>query len=196
LSVLTLSQDDPPSPPKRPVVHAPRKDADAHFQFRDEAEPGAEPDRPKSHQHQQGMNLYHDSVSTDDSTPIANAQSNTTNTNNSRRGNDFGAHYSMTDSPTGADPSVRDPKRTTRGDMEQHWAFSEPKSEQKIYKTAGDGMGGRKGGTDWMIGESDQKIYKTAGDGMGGRSGNRSWGIGDDSDPEVQASKSGRGRRG
>lgn len=77
---------------------------------------------------------------------------------------------------------------------EQHWAFSAPRTDQKIYKTAGDGMGGRKGGTDWMIGEGEQKIYKTAGDGMGGRSGARSWGIGDDSDPDVQAAKAGRGR--
>ena len=86
------------------------------------------------------------------------------------------------------------------GENEQYWGFSAPKVENKIYKTAGDGMGGRAGARDWMIGEPDKKIYKTAGDGMGGRkttTGGRGWGIGDDSDPEVNdtdARYRGRGR--
>ena len=54
--------------------------------------------------------------------------------NSTRTGQKFGAHYSMTD--------------------------ASPMEHKKIYKTAGDGMGGKKG-TD------------------------RRWGFGDDSDPDV-----------
>jgi hypothetical protein len=71
-------------------------------------------------------------------------------------------------------------------------------TEKKIYVTAGDGMGGRKGDYNPILGETEKKIYVTAGDGMGGRkSAGRAWGFGDDSDPEVEAERSGgRSRRG
>lgn len=67
-----------------------------------------------------------------------------------------------------------------------------------IYVTAGDGMGGRKGGYNPILGETEKKIYTTAGDGTGNRKGGRSWGIGDESDPEVESERrsSGRNRRG
>ncbi len=80
--------------------------------------------------------------------------------------------------------------------MQQHWNFDTP-PKPKMYKTSGDGMGGRKTAGDFFTGEGEEtkKIYKTAGDGLGGRAGQRSWGFGDDSDPEVQAEKV-RGRRG
>jgi len=76
------------------------------------------------------MGLYQDPLYADERT--------TTNTglhvNNSRRGDDFGAHYTLTDDET--------------------------QKEKKIYKTVGDGMGGR-------------------------RANDRQWGIGDESDPDV-----------
>jgi hypothetical protein len=67
-----------------------------------------------------------------------------------------------------------------------------------IYTTAGDGMGGRKGGYNPILGETEKKIYTTAGDGTGNRKGGRSWGIGDESDPEVdtESRPSNRTRRG
>lgn len=67
-----------------------------------------------------------------------------------------------------------------------------------IYVTAGDGMGGRKGGYNPILGETEKKIYTTAGDGTGNRKGGRSWGIGDESDPEVdtESRPSNRTRRG
>lgn len=68
-------------------------------------------------------------------------------------------------------------------------------TEKKIYTTAGDGMGGRKGDYNPILGETEKKIYVTAGDGMGGRKASgRAWGFGDDSDPEVEAET--RSRRG
>ena len=120
--------------------------------------------------------------------------------NTGRRGDDFGAHYSMSDSP-GQNENAPPSKRSTRSDLEQNWQFEDAPTEKRMYKTAGDGMGGRKGGApSWMVPEVEKKIYKTAGDGMGGRAtagGGRSWGIGDESDPEVDADvrSSARSRR-
>jgi hypothetical protein len=67
-----------------------------------------------------------------------------------------------------------------------------------IYVTAGDGMGGRKGAYNPILRETEKKIYTTAGDGTGNRKGGRSWGIGDESDPEIETEtrSSGRTRRG
>ncbi len=117
--------------------------------------------------------------------------------NTGRRGNDFGSSMADTESQN---ENLPPSKRSTRSDMEQHWQFEDRKEiEKKMYKTAGDGMGGRKGGNPtWMQPEEEKKMYKTAGDGMGGRNiGARSWGIGDESDPEVDADvrPSVRGRR-
>jgi hypothetical protein len=149
------------------------------------------------------MNLYNDPVFDGESEAAPKPSGgNVTNTNNSRRSDDFGAHYSMTDSP-GAQQNENMPpskRSSTRGDMDQHWTFSEPQEEKKIYKTAGDGMGGQKGGYNWMTGENNsaQKVYKTAGDGMGGRTGGRGWAIGDEvgaRDDNADVRYSGRGRR-
>jgi len=123
-------------------VHAPRPDAEQHFQLTD-ISPAAGTEKPKSFQRQKGMGLYQDPLHADE-----RAQVNQTNVNNSRRDEDFGAHYSMTDAA--------------------------PLGEKKIYKTAGDGMGGRKGS-------------------------GRTWGFGDDSDPDVpdaDVRPSARNRRG
>lgn len=183
-------------------MHAARKDADTHFQLNDESSPVVS--KSISSQAHSGENLYQDPVS--DVVEGQKASNNaSTSTNNNRRGNDFGAHYSMTDSQQ--NENVRPPSnRGTRDDMKSSWAYETPPAEKKGYKTAGDGMGGRKGSApSWAVPEEEKKMYKTAGDGMGGRAtagGGRSWGIGDDSDPEVDANfvpsargAGGRGRR-
>lgn len=176
-------EEAPPSPPNRPIVHAARKDADSHFAFTDEGTPATE--KPKHHHYDHEMDLYKDSTRVENQSSSSNAD--IVKANNSRRGDDFGAHYSMTDVQA-QDENAKPNKRATRSDMAQHWQMEDPTPEKRIYKTAGDGMGGRKGGNPaWMAPEQDKKIYKTAGDGMGGRAmpgGGRSWGIGDDSDPE------------
>lgn len=129
------SQEDPPSPAKRNIVHAARKDADTHFKLTDESSPA--PEKPLHRQ--KGMGLYRDPLAADDGFTKEN---------------------------------VEPRKGAPRGDMDQHWAFGTP--------------------------QMDKKIYKTAGDGMGGRSGARSWGLGDDSDPEIngEAANRRRGRGG
>lgn len=154
--------------------------------------------------------LYHDPVTEDigaDETVKASSTT-TTNVNNARRGTDFDQHYTMTDNPqptSTASAAQSERPSSSRGgprtDMESHWAFDDAPKERKIYKTAGDGMGGRKGGvTAGAIGmyaqtEEPKKIYKTAGDGMGGKKGSgRLWGFGDDSDPEAIEDARVRGR--
>ena len=65
-----------------------------------------------------------------------------------------------------AQPQTENGRPTSRGqrsDMDQHWNFGTPLTETKIYKTAGDGMGSRKGTN---ADEQTTKQYKTAGDGM------------------------------
>lgn len=75
--------------------------------------------------------------------------------------------------------------KSRRGDEYQpHFKMGEVEAPKKIYKTAGNGMGGRKGApTLWDEPEAvDEKpIYKTYGNGMGGRRDNGlSWSIGDE----------------
>lgn len=85
----------------------------------------------------------------------------------------------------------RNEELNSRFDAPSPAGENQPKSQQpKIYKTAGDGLGGRAGARTWDIfgGEeedanTDKKrthIYKTYGNGMGGRrDGGSSWQIGD-----------------
>ncbi|KJX93531.1 hypothetical protein TI39_contig4297g00003 [Zymoseptoria brevis] len=186
-----VDEDYPPSPPKRPIVHAPRKDADSHFDMTDASEgPVKEYEVGKSLQRQKGMGLYQDPTMEDERTSYGSRSAEktvSTNTNNSRRGDDFGPHYSMSDnSPAGSKGAQAPNKRGTRTDLSTNWGFDgQVDAPKKIYKTAGDGMGSRKVAEEPTT--APKKIYKTAGDGMGSRSGGRAWGIGDESDPEIDA---------
>ena len=56
-----LKQDDPPSPAKRPIVHAARPDAE-HFEFTDEPPTPNDKEKTKSFQQQKGMGLYQDTI--------------------------------------------------------------------------------------------------------------------------------------
>ena len=118
-------------------MHAARKDADAHFQFTDESSP-AVTQRPASSSTSQGASLYHDPVSENfEDEPITKS--------------------------SGPAENGRPASRGQRADMTEQWNFGTPKAEEKIYKTAGDGMGSRKGAD---AGTQATKSYKTAGDGM------------------------------
>ncbi|KAI5371063.1 Putative NTF2-like domain superfamily protein [Septoria linicola] len=122
-----VDEDDQESPPKRPVVHQPRKDAEPHWELNDDS---PAPAKVKSLQRQKGLGLYGDPLHADDR--VQKAVSKPT-IDNARRGNDFEAHYSLTD--------------------------ESPAGPKKIYKTAGDGMGSRSGGRAWGIGdESDPEV--------------------------------------
>ena len=125
-----------------------------------------------------------------------------TNVNNNRRGQDHNPHFAMTDAAPAQGTAAyqtenNDPTKNTsnvvkaRDDQDPHWGFDgTPIKDKKVYKTAGDGMGGRAGARDWAIGEDDgpiqyggkggqKQVYKTAGNGMGGKKGTGlSWSIG------------------
>ncbi|EME49073.1 hypothetical protein DOTSEDRAFT_67951 [Dothistroma septosporum NZE10] len=158
-----VDEDDPSSPPKRPIVHAARKDAAPHFELVDDSPMPVGKiyktagDGMGSRKGGKGWWDIDSDREADES--ASRKKATTTNVNNARRGDDFGSHHAIADSsPTVV--KAQKTKPSTRPDQKSNWSHGE--SEGK-------------------------KIYKTAGDGMGSRSGGRAWGIGDDSDPEVDA---------
>ena len=193
-SLIWILKDDPESPPKRNIVHPPRKDHDTHYEISDDSPAGAAMPRKTS-----------------------------TNVDAARRGNDFASKYELADSsPANTKENTKPERQSFRGELEPTWSVADsPPKPRKIYNTAGDGMGGRKGAFNPIIGEPERPIYNTAGDGMGGRKGaynpilgeeqkkiyvtagdgmggrktsGRAWGFGDESDPEVD-NDTPRGRR-
>lgn len=112
------------------------------------------PEKAKSLQRQKGVGLYQDPLSTDERTSRT-----TTNVDGNRRGDDFGAHYNMSDDSPGA--KIPHDQRANRADMAANWGFESPLPERKIYKTAGDGMGGRAGARAWGIGDGKQRSIWT-----------------------------------
>ncbi|THX61730.1 hypothetical protein D6C90_09032 [Aureobasidium pullulans] len=140
--------EDQISPEKRPIVHAPRPDANAHFEIADDSPAG-----PKA--------------------PF----SNHTNVDKSRRGDEYQPHFNI-----GQSNGPKKIYKTAGNGMGGRagaptlWDEPEPPTPEKaIYKTYGNGMGGRRdGGLSWDIGDEGDSsrqpaIYKTRGDGMGGR---------------------------
>lgn len=182
-------QETPASPPKRPIVHAPRPDARAHFTIGDKSSPAQQ--------------SYHDEA------PNAKQALGTiTNVDNNSRARDA-PHFSMNDTSPATTANKRENRDPTAGhkqandskarrNNEASWGFDDtPIQTNKIYKTAGDGMGGRAGSRNWALGGDDEndelrsnayggktgqkQVYKTYGNGMGGRKDTGlSWAIGDD----------------
>lgn len=107
-------------------MHAARKDADTHFAFTDNSSPA--PEKAKSLQREKGMGLYSTHYQIEDDVPKSSQDK---------------------------DAPPHEVSRATRTDMAQNWGHGTPPKDKKIYKTAGDGMGGRKvaGGRGWGIGD-------------------------------------------
>lgn len=171
-----IDEEHGPSPPKRPIVHAPRPDANTHFEITDENTPdhGKRP-----------LNAV-------------------TNVNAARRYADHEPHFNIKSNAPANENTEPAAKNTSnvvkaRSDMVSNWNLSQmteptPTANKKIYKTAGDGMGGRAGSRLWDIGGEDEpeqyggrggvkQVYKTYGNGMGGRKGTGlSWSIGNTDD--------------
>ncbi|GAM90956.1 hypothetical protein ANO11243_090030 [Dothideomycetidae sp. 11243] len=167
-----IDEEAGPTPAKRPVVHAPRPDAKTNFEITDENTPEAQGKRPLKTE---------------------------TNINSARRHADHDPHFNLRNTTPGnenAPAKAVSNVTKARSDMESSWNFGQMQEEEtqkssKIYKTAGDGMGGRAGTRFWDVagddapeqygGQGGQKqVYKTAGNGMGGRKGQGlGWSIGD-----------------
>lgn len=178
---------DTESPVKRPVVHQPRPDAKPHFEFADDGTPDADKVAPskKGLLHNKGMGLYKDHVlGQDEDTPAAKKPlSNVTGVhiNNDNRLKDFGANWEMADqSPSTARPTQdrkvsEDTKKVIKG-LDAHWSLFDESPEQSkkenagtraIYKTHGNGMGGRKGAAPtWGFDDEETEAHATNGKGQ------------------------------
>ncbi|KAF2270462.1 hypothetical protein CC78DRAFT_133504 [Lojkania enalia] len=183
--------EDEGSPVRRPVIHKPRPDADAHFDFIDDGTPAADrkPAPQKGHLHNKGLGLYQDHVfhttsddegenshSGDAKKPLGDV---TTAVRNENRKKDFGSHWDMTDNSAGPQKTEfngtengnakhvpEDRKKVLKG-LDPHWGpYGESPEQSKKenmdahrgIKTAGNGMGGRKGTiSSWTLGGEDDE---------------------------------------
>ncbi|KAF1975822.1 hypothetical protein BU23DRAFT_632681 [Bimuria novae-zelandiae CBS 107.79] len=181
------------SPVRREVVHKPRKDADTHFEFKDDGTPDASRKKPftsKGRQHNTGLGLYKDHVTGGDTgnefdTPKGDSKgplNDVTHVNNEIRQKDFGAHWEMKDNSPGLH-RVSNNKPTQNQQkvlktMDANWGNYEPSPEGQKIKIAGNGMGGRSSASQWSLYDEDPESskkentgVKSMGNGMGGRKG-------------------------
>lgn len=167
-----------------PVVNqkAFRRDAEPHFEFKDDGEPSGEPrpSRPRGATHNQELGLYENNLYNEDgSAPTpgpARALGNITNL--SDRHKDFDAHFAIQDeSPNQGvhvQPKNSDNLNKAVNMMNANWSsYDQSPAAQKENKPqqtddtginiAGDGMGGRKGtNRDWLYGDVDEPTPKPA----------------------------------
>ncbi|KAF2754280.1 hypothetical protein EJ05DRAFT_154941 [Pseudovirgaria hyperparasitica] len=171
------SDDEEESPVKRPVVHQPRANLKAQFEFQDDSTPegNKKPVSNKGKVANAGMGLYKDHIlGEDEITPNAKKplENVTAQYNNENRRKDFGSQFEMKDaSPAASQQSTVDQrpmgqmgqtrKNVLESGMNAGWSLYDetPKSQskenqpRKIYNTAGNGMGGRKDAQQWNIGD-------------------------------------------
>lgn len=170
---------DEGSPVRRPVVHKARPDAEAHFEFVDDGTPEGQRKEAvsKGRLHNKGLGLYKDHVlgstsDDEDDTPKGDAKRPlndvTTHIKNENRQKDFGAHWEMRDDSPGPEKApfngnkLPENKKKVLKTMDANWGLYADSPEQPGIKTAGNGMGGRKG-TDasWTLyGESPTQAKK------------------------------------
>ncbi|KAK0256547.1 hypothetical protein B0A54_04612 [Friedmanniomyces endolithicus] len=160
-------QPDESSPVKRPIKHAPRVENESHFSIANSS-PAAVHEKSKSLQRQKGMGLYQDPLHADERTAVRPV----TNTNNSRRGNDFAPQHTVGEGTPSATEKAKDNtsknmgsnmSAQTRGDLDSNWDFGTPIQEKKVYKTAGNGMGGREAGAGSGSKHKRKRVLETTG---------------------------------
>lgn len=181
-----------------------RRDAETHFELRDDGEqvPKQERSRPKGSIHNDGLGLYKNNLFNQDGSDAPPERTLGNITNLKDRSKDFEPQWEMRDeSPAPAQPQRSQPIPEYRQKavkmMEANWSAvdqspAQEKENSRLAKPqpggrihiAGDGMGGKKGtNRDWMVGGDggDQGRIHIAGDGMGGKKGtNRDWMFGGD----------------
>jgi hypothetical protein len=195
------------SPVKFKKVDKPRKDAETHFEFRDDGTPDGERrliGRPRGAGQNTGLGLYKNNLYDDENGGRMGGdepQKLATIANTKDRRKDFDPHFSMTDDSPGAKPQqhvAEDRAKVIKG-MDANWAAYDKSPSQKenvpaspvtARSNTGTGKGPLSESTNTIPKRNDQhQGIATAGDGMGGKKGaGRQWGFGDDSDPEVEAS--------
>ncbi|KAF2750930.1 hypothetical protein M011DRAFT_474415 [Sporormia fimetaria CBS 119925] len=173
------------SPVRRPVVHKARPDADAHFEFADEATPEASRHKhttSKGNMHNKGLGLYQDHVlpGSDDNGDEASKGNTkrplgdvTSVVRNENRQKDFGAHFAFTDDSPGPQKTAsngnakmtENHKKVLKG-LDAHWDMydespqgskKETSVNDRPIKTSGNGMGGRLGTeSSWTYGDASE----------------------------------------
>ncbi|CAI6331571.1 unnamed protein product [Periconia digitata] len=186
------SVEEEGSPIRRPVVHKARPDADAHFDFEDEATPEGQRKlvSNKGRNANKGMGLYKDHVlgssgEEEGANPGDNKRGHndvTTHVRNDSRKKDFAPHFEMADnSPshgkTDTKAAVPEIKKKA---IQTNWKlYDDTPGNRGGINVAGNGMGGRKG-TEFSLYEdepedkTESRHIKSMGNGMGGRKGTKS----------------------
>lgn len=186
------------TPMKKPAQPKPRRDAETHFEFQDDGEPGDEPrltGRPRGTGHNTGLGLYENNVYSEDGSkpspgPAPRALGNITNLEDRRK--DFDPHFEMKDySPahgqTQEVPKVSEDRKKVVKMMESNWSvFDEPSVSQKENSAPASSRNGNGNGQKANRNVDDRGIA-IAGDGMGGRKGGPHWAIGDDDDVQTRS---------
>jgi len=187
------------TPAKKPSQPKPRRDAEAHFEFQDDGEPGDEPrliGRPRGTTHNTGLGLYENNVYSEDGSkpspgPAPRALGNITNLEDRRK--DFAPHFEMKDyspahgqSQEAPPPKVSEDRKKAVKMMESNWsAFEDPSSVSQKENNAP--VGARSNGAQKANRNVDERGITIAGDSMGGRKGGQHWAIGDDDDQQMRS---------
>ena len=165
------------------MVHKARPDQAAHFEFEDDGTPEGQRKAPpaKGRLQNKGMGLYRDHVTHstsddegdnayegDSKRPLGDV---TTAVRNENRKKDFGAQWEINDNSPAADNTTFDKSgngKILKSAMATNWEMYEQSPEQskkenvnsRAIKTAGNGMGGRKGtGATWSFGGGEEEEY-------------------------------------
>ncbi|KAB5580664.1 hypothetical protein GE09DRAFT_447565 [Coniochaeta sp. 2T2.1] len=184
------------TPVKKPAAPKPRRDAEAHFEFQDDGEPGDEPrliGRPRGTGHNTGLGLYEQNLyAEDDSNPTpgpARALGNITNLEDRRK--DFAPHFEMKDySPaphgqTQEQTKVSEDRKKAVKMMESNWsAFEDGSSGSQKENSAPQAARNGQAKNNRNV---DDRGITIAGDGMGGRKGGQHWSIGDNDDQQTRS---------
>ncbi|KAI9663645.1 MAG: hypothetical protein M1821_007135 [Bathelium mastoideum] len=210
------------SVPKRPVVHQPRRDAKAHFEFGDDGTPLAQKPAPRTNAMNKGLGLYENHVTGDEEEgnkaaksaeqngasaggPLTEAK--TTYINAGHRRKDFAPHWEMTDTSPGPAQSQQQQekdegkkaeprKKALPSQMQSHWT---------LYETSPEDPRATKLTTTTTAEAEAGKENARAGSGAGieqkvgtkvGKQMQRSWDFGDDGDTEDAAPIDRRARGG
>ncbi|KAK2788670.1 hypothetical protein FQN51_002886 [Onygenales sp. PD_10] len=192
-------EPDHDSPPKQPRVVQPRRDAESHFQLRDDGTPIAAQKVMTGKQmgaaHNKGLGLYENNLYNEDGSPVKSDGQQIkptplgTGANGVNRKKDFDSHWIMTDTEQGGDENgggngnankVGIDRMKAVKMMGSNWDVVDDEQEEeegrdKVGGKIGDGAGG-------VGGSGKVQQTSTAGKRISRNPNQRSWGFGGDED--------------
>ncbi|OTB01507.1 hypothetical protein M426DRAFT_214675 [Hypoxylon sp. CI-4A] len=175
------------SPVRKVAPVKPRRDAETHFEFKDDGTPNGEPraSRPRGATHNNGLGLYKNNLySEEGGEPPVGEESRALGaiTNLKDRGRDFEAHWEMKDENSPAHkqqpkPAVGEDRKKAVKMMDANWSTYGQSPAQKENKPVvqrakangergihigGDGMGGGRGSNrNWFFGDNEDDSQDT-----------------------------------